>query len=51
MEYFLARDLHPAEQSLDEGEFLEVLPTKLTDALALVRNGGITDIKTVAGLL
>lgn len=51
MEYFLARDLHPAEQSLDDGEFLEVLPMKLTDALALIHNGGITDIKTVAGLL
>ncbi len=51
MEFFLARDLRLVGQSLDEGEFLEVVPTKTADALAQVRNGGITDIKTVAGLL
>lgn len=51
MEFFIARDLRPVEQALDEGEFLEVLPTKLADALTMVRNGGITDIKTVVGLL
>ena len=51
MEFFLARDLRLVGQSLDDGEFLEVVPMKLAEALALIRSGDITDIKTVAGLL
>lgn len=51
MEFFLAQELRQVGRELDEGEFLEVVPMAITGALALIANGGITDIKTVAGLL
>ena len=51
MEFFIARDLTQVDQELDDGEFLDVVPMAVADALARVFNGGITDIKTVAGLL
>ena len=51
MEFFLARDLRAVASGLDDGEFLEVVPMALDDALARVVTGEITDLKTVAGLL
>jgi len=51
IELFLARGLKHRGAALDEGEFLEVLTMPLAEALAMVRDGGITDAKTVAGLL
>ena len=51
MEFYLARDLKLVERALDDGEFLEVVPMALADALARVASGAITDLKTVAGLL
>jgi ADP-ribose pyrophosphatase len=51
MEFFLARDLREVGRALDDGEFLEVVPMALADALARVTAGEITDIKTVVGLL
>ena len=35
---------------LDHGEFLEVLTLPLAEALAMMRDGRITDVKTVVGL-
>jgi len=51
IELWLARGLDKREQALDEGEFLEVLELPFADALAMVRDGRITDAKTVAALL
>jgi len=51
IELFLARELAKKEASLDAGEFLEVLRIPFAEALAMVRNGRITDSKTVIGLL
>lgn len=51
IELWLARGLERREQKLDPGEFLEVLALPLAEALAMVRDGRITDVKTVAGLL
>lgn len=51
MEFFLARNLREVGRTLDDGEFLEVVPMALADALRLVAAGEITDIKTVVGLL
>lgn len=51
MEFFLARGLTHVGRQLDEGEFLDVIPTGVEAALACVARGEITDLKTVAGLL
>ena len=51
IDFFLASDLHEVGRQLDDGEFLEVVPTRIVDALAAINDGAITDIKTVAGLL
>ena len=51
IELFLARDLTHVGHSPDEEEFLEVVPIALTEALAWIRDGKITDPKTVVGLL
>jgi ADP-ribose pyrophosphatase len=39
------------EQMLAEGEFLEVFSLPLAEAQAMARDGRITDVKTIAGLL
>jgi ADP-ribose pyrophosphatase len=51
IELFLARKLTQAERKLDQGEFLEVLIKPFDEALRMVRDGEITDSKSVAGLL
>ena len=51
IELFVARKLSKVERKLDQGEFLEVLEVPLEEALTLVRDGRITDSKSVAGLL
>lgn len=51
IEIFLARGLSYVGHDLDEGEHLEVLELSLTDALLAVRDGEITDGKTIAALL
>jgi len=51
IELFLAKDLTRREASLDDGEFLEVLEVPLAEAIAMVRDGRITDAKSIAGLL
>ena len=51
MEFYIARGLTQVGRALDEGEFLDVIPTGIEDALAGIARGQITDIKTVVGLL
>jgi hypothetical protein len=36
--------------NLDKDEFLELKPTKLHDAIKMVWDGTITDVKTIIGL-
>ncbi len=48
---FLALDLTPTEGHTDEDEFLQILPTPLADALAMIKSGEIVDAKTISGLL
>ena len=48
---YLAEDLVKTKRNLDTDEFLELMPTKLDDALEMVWNGKITDVKTIIGLL
>lgn len=47
---FLATGLRPAEQKLEDDEVLELQPTVLHTALAMVIQGKIRDAKTIAGL-
>jgi ADP-ribose pyrophosphatase len=52
IEIFLARGLQrESEQQLDHGEFLDLLYLSLDQALLAVRNGEITDGKTITALL
>jgi ADP-ribose pyrophosphatase len=47
---WLARGLTEREQKLDAGEFLEVLRVPFAEALAMTRDGRITDVKSIIGL-
>lgn len=51
MEFFVAQELRYLGRQLDEGEFLDVVPITIDNALQRLWSGEITDIKTVAGLL
>lgn len=51
IEIWLARGLEQREQRLAEGEFLEVFTLPLAEAQAMARDGRITDVKTITGLL
>jgi ADP-ribose pyrophosphatase len=51
IELFAARGLTEVGHAPDDGEFLEVVPTSLAEALRWVREGQITDEKTLIGLL
>ena len=48
---YYAEDLEKTNQKLDSDEFIEIIPTKLEDALKMVWNGTITDVKTMIGLI
>ena len=48
---YFAEDLEKTNQKLDSDEFIEIIPTKLEDALEMVWNGEITDVKTIIGLI
>ena len=50
IEYFLARGLTYRGRQLDDGEFLEVFELSLEQALDWVRQGRISDGKTIVGL-
>lgn len=49
LEIYLARGLTAGESKLDEGEFLETFRTPLADVMGWVREGKITDVKTLIG--
>ena len=51
IEMFVARGLEKREAKLDAGEFLEVFDLQLEKAIEMIRDGKITDAKTVAALL
>jgi len=51
IEFYLARDLAQVGHAPDDEEFLEVVNVGFAEALAWVRDGKITDQKTVIGLL
>lgn len=48
---FVATDLQPGDSNLDDDEFLEVEPMRLSDVLDRVRDGRIVDGKSVATIL
>ena len=48
---YYAEDIEKTNQKLDSDEFIEIIPTKLEDALEMVWNGEITDVKTIIGLI
>lgn len=50
IEIFLASDLTEVDHQLDDGEFLEVLSFPVDEAVAAVRDGRITDSKTITAL-
>ena len=51
IELYVARGLTHIGPRLDEGEFLEVFPLSIDEALTWVRDGRITEAKAVTGLL
>jgi ADP-ribose pyrophosphatase len=51
IELYLARDLRHVGHALDAGEFLEVFPLRIDEALEWIRRGRITEAKAVTGLL
>jgi ADP-ribose pyrophosphatase len=48
---FWAADLKTAQHAREPDEFIEVTPTPLSKALSLIKDGGITDAKTVLSIL
>ena len=48
---FVARHLEKGARKLDAGEFLELLIAPFDDAIEMIRDGRITDAKSIAGLL
>lgn len=48
---YLALDLHPGEQMLDDGEFLSVQTLPLSRLVEQIMSGTITDAKTQAAVL
>jgi len=51
IEIFLAKKLTLKDRKLDVGEFLETLIVPFGEAVAMIRDGRITDAKTVSALL
>jgi ADP-ribose pyrophosphatase len=51
IEMYLATGLEKRQAKLDAGEFLEIFTLPLEDAVAMVKDGRITDAKTMAALL
>jgi 8-oxo-dGTP pyrophosphatase MutT (NUDIX family) len=47
---FLATELQPAEQHLDEDEVIQVQEVEFLKALEMIANGEIKDAKSIAGL-
>jgi ADP-ribose pyrophosphatase len=51
IDLFVAQKLSKQEPRLDRGEFLETFSVPFDEAIRMVRDGRITDAKSVAGLL
>jgi ADP-ribose pyrophosphatase len=51
IELYLARKLTLQQRKLDPGEFLETFLLPFDEAVAMVRDGRISDVKTVAAIL
>jgi ADP-ribose pyrophosphatase len=51
IDLFLAKNLSQQQRKLDQGEFLEVFAVPCEEAIAMVRDGRLTDAKSVAALL
>jgi ADP-ribose pyrophosphatase len=49
IEFYVARGLIAGERKLDKGEFLDVLLVWPDDLLQWVREGSVTDVKTIIG--
>jgi ADP-ribose pyrophosphatase len=49
LDIFLARDLVPGPSKLDDGEFIETFRASVADMSDWIREGKITDVKTVIG--
>ena len=49
IDIYLAKDLYLKEQTLDHGEFIEVLEVNPVDLIKMVRAGEVTDVKTQIG--
>lgn len=49
LDIYLARGLTAGQQSLDEGEFLDVFSMPLQALMTKIREGTITDVKTIIG--
>jgi ADP-ribose pyrophosphatase len=49
LDIFLARGLKAGKSQLDEGEFLETFTAPVSDMLNWIREGKVTDVKTVIG--
>lgn len=50
IDIFVARNLIPSHQNLDEDEVIDVEPWELKDLLELIYEGKMTDAKTVAAI-
>ena len=50
IEIFVARKLNLVEAALETGEFIEVFTANPTEAMRWVREGRVSDVKTVIGL-
>jgi len=48
--FYLARNLRKTEQAPDEDERITVEPTSITEGLSKIRNGEISDAKTICAL-
>ena len=48
---YLAEDLEKTDSKLDEDEFLELIPTNISEAVQMVWDWKISDVKTIIGLL
>ncbi|RYZ86285.1 MAG: NUDIX hydrolase [Proteobacteria bacterium] len=50
IEIYLAKDLYEVDQHLDEDEFLNLFETTFDEAMELMKQGKITDVKTMIAL-
>ena len=51
IDVYLARNLKPGSQKLDEGEFIEVEAYELNELCEMIYQGKLQDAKTVAAIL